>query len=125
MSENFDVVGNVTYSPFQGLTLGEYRQARLQVCKDKHSPVSSKCCCLGLATVAEKILKFGYMNLKAAFVCISQHLQPCEACVPDIAHENASVVPTLRKEYLNNVLNYTSAHAKRFFLQMPLAAVLI
>ena len=125
MSENFDVVGNVTYSPFQGLTLGEYRQARLQVCKDKHSPVSSNCCCLGLATVAEKILKFGYMNLKAAFVCISQHLQPCEACVPDIAHENASVVPTLRKEYLNNVLNYTSAHAKRFFLQMPLAAVLI
>ena len=104
------------------MMLNEYRKAVLAVCKAKHCKTSD-CICLGLASVADKIIKVGYVKLKPTFVCVSQHVQPCEACFCNT--ESNPAVPVMRKEPLNEIKNYTSFHAKRLFLQMPVASVLI
>ena len=82
---------NVYISRFEGLTLNEYVRALLVICDRNHKKLCCKC--KGTISVAEEIIKKGFLKLADAF----------KLCSPNI--------------------KYKSFHARRKLLQMPLAVV--
>jgi hypothetical protein len=109
----YETKNGASTSIFVGLTLEEYAKARRAFCESKH--VNKKCKCEGFVNVAQQIVKYGCVKLKTAFICVNHHQQPCELCDFSLIGE---------QENMNlDSPNYTSAHAKRRMLQMPVAAI--
>ena len=62
--------------------------------------------------------------MKDAFKCLAEHLQPCAACPENIENKvNKTIQNPIKRSASINMDNYSSQHAKRKFLQMPLAAI--
>ena len=80
--------------------------------------------CLGMVNVASTIVREGFWKMKDAFRCLALHKQPCPA-YPKMVQFNADLTgckPVKRTDSVK-MKNYTSPHAKRKFLQMPIAAL--
>ncbi|CAB3996226.1 Hypothetical predicted protein, partial [Paramuricea clavata] len=109
-------------SLFEGLSLVDYIVAGETVCISEHRQPCKNC--LGLLNVAKVVANEGHWKMKDAFKCLAEHVQPCEACPEKITN---NVNETCNKPKMCsdpiNMANYSSQHAKRKFLQMPLAAI--
>jgi hypothetical protein len=75
--------------------------------------------------VADTVNKYGVWKLKSAFQCSMEHDQPCEVCQkiihsPIAKGNNAAVNISQPSRVMKN---YSSTHAKRKFLRMPLANI--
>ena len=116
----YEMNNDISTTTFKGLTLKEYVKARKAFCEMHHANV--KCKCLGFIEVAMRITAYGYVKLKTAFVCITQHKQLCNSCMHIM--ENKDGQQTL-PELVERPVDYTPAHAKRLLLQMPVAALRI
>ena len=65
--------------------------------------------------------------MKDAFCCLAEHVQPCNVCRKKIRTDGGNELeckPVQRSDPVN-MKNYTSFHARRKFLQMPIAALSI
>jgi hypothetical protein len=109
-------------SLFEGLSLVDYIVARETVCISEHRQPCKNC--LGLLNVAKVVANEGHWKMKDAFKCLAEHVQPCAACPEKITN---NVNETCNKPKMCsdpiNMANYSSQHAKRKFLQMPLSAI--
>ena len=65
LSEQCKIADDVFVSSFEGLSLAQYRDAQLTICKTKHSQPCSNCS--GMVSVANEILSCGFMKLTLAY----------------------------------------------------------
>ena len=65
--------------------------------------------------------------MKDAFRCLAEHIQPCNVCPKKMGTDgnNEQGCKPMQRPDPVNVINYTSFHARRKFLQMPIAALSI
>lgn len=62
--------------------------------------------------------------MKDAFKCLAEHEQPCKICPLNVRNEHGETVnKAVKRSDAVNMKNYSSQHAKRKFLQMPLAGI--
>ncbi len=116
---DFTTKDNVSFSKFKGLSLQEYVKGRSTFCLNNHS--NPYCRCKGFVNVANKIAEFGHVKLKDAFYCVTQHIQPCDACFKETDQKGEpSLIPDQ-----DIFPSYKPSHAKRMLLQMPIAALTI
>ena len=118
----FTVIPEGAISLFEGLSLVDYITTRQTICIAEHCQPCRDC--LGLLNVAKVVANEGYWKMKDAFKCLAEHLQPCAACPENIENKvNKTIQNPIKRSASINMDNYSSQHAKRKFLQMPLAVI--
>ena len=69
MSKHLRVRDDIHVSSFEGLSLKQYKDVRLFVCKKEHSQPCATC--EGMVKVVDKVLACGFIPLKSAFMLSS------------------------------------------------------
>jgi hypothetical protein len=116
----FTVIHEGATSLFEGLSLVDYIMTRQTICIAEHSQPCQDC--LGLLNIAKVVVNEGYWKMKDAFKCLAEHVQPCAACPENVGNTVTHKKPIKHSDSIN-MANNSSQHAKRKFLQMPLAAI--
>ena len=91
----------------------QYVEVRKLICETEHKEHCK--ICPGMIQVASVVEKHRYWKLKDAFCCCMGHKQPCKQ--PCDSSSQSVQCPAVN--------NYTSAHAKRKFLCMPLSCITV
>ena len=111
-------------SQFEGLSLENYVLAREAYCAEYHQQPCQNC--LGMLNIANTILKEGFWKMKGCVSLFGRTYTTMQCMSKENGTDgNEQGCKPMQRPDPVNMVNYTSFHARRKFLQMPIAALSI